>query len=263
MLRTPSRPRRARAGFTLIELLIVIAIIGILAGLMAGGINYVQNSAKRNTCLNNLRQWGGALTQYLAEHKDKFPTYDGSDLKSETAWFNALPPYLEKSLNTSTYRDLAANGRSIPHPGDGSQSLFLCPVDGGESGKWESDATEHAANLGYYSSYTMNTWVKNAANKPPLTERLRRSQLQSASAFVVMTETCHGSVGGANPASNLYDPETGATAFRHNQAINLLFADGHSASFPKGTVWDAGMTSEDNRGGLQWNPNRGVDNQPL
>ena len=36
-------------GFTLIELMIVVAILGILAGLMTGVIGYIQNSAKVTT----------------------------------------------------------------------------------------------------------------------------------------------------------------------------------------------------------------------
>lgn len=258
----PLQPRRGRAaGFTIIELIIVVAIIGILAGLMTGVISYVQNSAKRNTCLNNLRQWGGALKLYMSEHGGKFPTYDGSKLDSDTAWFNVLPPYLEKSANTASFRDLDAAKKPIPFPGDGGKSLFLCPCDEGpDGGLGLDDAT---GNHSYYSSYTMNTWVKSSGNKPPLSERLRETQLRFPSAFVVLTEVCHGRDSGANLARNLVDPDSRASAFRHNQSINLLFADGHSASFPRSVVWEDGKTEEDNMGGLQWNPNRGPDNKPL
>ena len=51
------------SAFTLIELLIVIAIIGILAGLMAGGISAAMDSAKATTIGNNGRNIVQAIMQ--------------------------------------------------------------------------------------------------------------------------------------------------------------------------------------------------------
>lgn len=253
-------PLRRDHGFTLIELMIVVAILGILAGLMTGVIGYIQNSAKRNECLNNLRQWGGAMSMYLDEHRSRtFPTYE-ADLTSETAWFNVLPPYLEKSSASAPYKELAAEGKPIPHPGEGSKSIFLCPLDDGPA--------EETDPKTYYSSYTMNVYVNDAENKPPRSKRLRDSQLKFPSAFVVMTETCDGRVGGATSGADqhLVSVEPAATAFRHNKSINLLFADGHAATMPQSAIWSDSMTKGQNLGGVQWNPNKDLsepDNQDL
>ena len=51
------------SAFTLIELLIVIAIIGILAGLMAGGISIAMDAAKATTIGNNGRNIVQAIVQ--------------------------------------------------------------------------------------------------------------------------------------------------------------------------------------------------------
>lgn len=52
---------KKRKGFTLIELLTVIAIIGILAGLAAGGIPMAMNKARQMVASNNLRNIAQAV----------------------------------------------------------------------------------------------------------------------------------------------------------------------------------------------------------
>ena len=236
----PFRPRGAAAAFTLVELLIVIAIIGMLAGLLAAGISYATNSARRNECLNNLRQWGGALSLFLDDHRNRsFPTF-GPAADEATAWYNVLPPYLEAGAVSAPFKDRS----SYPAPGDGSKTPFICPSDDGSS------LSETELGTKPYSSYQMNRWV-NAG------KRLRDTQLRFPSAFVVMTETCDFDAGGADPST--LAPAGSASAFRHNESINLLFADGHAANYQRASV----PSDRDNAGGLQWNPNKDLNNQDL
>ena len=69
---------RTRAGsraFTLVEMLVVIAIIGILAGLLMPALTRARESGRQTACMNNLRQLGMAFQAYAKAFDEYFPPY--------------------------------------------------------------------------------------------------------------------------------------------------------------------------------------------
>ena len=59
-------PSSRRRGFTLIELLVVIAIIAVLIALLLPAVQAAREAARRARCVNNLKQIGLAMHNYLS-----------------------------------------------------------------------------------------------------------------------------------------------------------------------------------------------------
>jgi prepilin-type N-terminal cleavage/methylation domain-containing protein len=58
------RMKRKSHGFTLVELLVVITIIGILMGLLIPAVNAARETARRNQCAANIKNFALAAVQY-------------------------------------------------------------------------------------------------------------------------------------------------------------------------------------------------------
>jgi prepilin-type N-terminal cleavage/methylation domain-containing protein/prepilin-type processing-associated H-X9-DG protein len=68
-----ARTRRQRYGMTLVELLAVIAIIGVLVALLLPAVQAARESARKQTCQNNLRQNTLATLQHADAHRGTLP----------------------------------------------------------------------------------------------------------------------------------------------------------------------------------------------
>jgi prepilin-type N-terminal cleavage/methylation domain-containing protein len=82
--------RRRATGFTLIELLIVIAVIGILAGMLIPAVALIRETARKSACGSNQRQIVMEMIAYSTETKYWPGTLDASQVPVPTSGAAAL-----------------------------------------------------------------------------------------------------------------------------------------------------------------------------
>ncbi len=90
-----------RRGFTLVELLVVVAVIGLLVGLLLPAVQASRESARRSKCASNLRQVGLAIAQFTDVHGGRWPeTTHTVEADPDTglftkAWIYSIGPFME------------------------------------------------------------------------------------------------------------------------------------------------------------------------
>lgn len=120
--------RKSLQGFSLVELLVVIAIIGSLMGLVVSAVQASRESARRMTCLNNVRQHGVSL-QLCHNTKNRYPPGRTGPSPLDVSWAFEILPYMDSrviydSWDPKKRTDDVVNSSAMRTP----IPTFICPT---------------------------------------------------------------------------------------------------------------------------------------
>ncbi len=208
---TMNRP--GRRGFTLVELLVVMAIIGVLVGLLLPAVQYVRNAARRTQCLSQMHQIAVAMDNYMDTKGSRGTFPYAAQLPTVTPQYPSLAKVLGPFMETN---DLVYNC-----PGD----IYYALTDA--SGNIIYDANGNVTpdySTSFWQkqglSYEYNGW--GPRSNPPLAGKTRpqaygskdnMNKIKNAETIVL---------------ANDFDPFHGPT--RDAGSRNFVFLDGHADS---------------------------------
>jgi prepilin-type N-terminal cleavage/methylation domain-containing protein len=145
----------SRRGFTLVELLIVIAIIGLLMGLLLPAVQSARERSRMATCNNNQRSIAQAMQSYVTTGKGAYPGW-AQYVKLQGGQEGAVPwtAKLLGQLDQAALRDQMLAGDSTVMSWDAPPVLavFNCPSDANTNPN--VGALSFAVNTGWYDDVT-------------------------------------------------------------------------------------------------------------
>ena len=203
-------------GFTLIELLVVIAIIAILAAILFPAFAKARESARRISCVSNLKQIGTGIMQYTQEYDEKLPpgadgAYDSNPANNTLSFY---PGIIKSYVQDATVYKCPSNSSTTYGKLQPTANVYLnhyC-ANGGDD-----NAIGNAAN-------DARDRPMNRAGTNPYSGGAALSVIKAPSQCILLAEN--------NDNINemdLYDEDN--VAFQgHLGTTNFLFVDGHVKS---------------------------------
>ena len=183
----------------MIELLIVIAIIAILAAMLLPALNKARETARKITCLSQLKTMASATLMYADQNGERIPP--GLRYNSWSAgnfWWSILIQTVNTKAPAKDYNTVM----------NGYYKIFVCPTEkiptGANSPKFQY--THYGINI-YFTHYTAPVRRMSSAKKPSAVVMQMDSNRKDSYAIIA----------------------DGYTSSRHgNGRMNSSYLDGHA-----------------------------------
>lgn len=219
-----SRSSRSHSLFalTLVELLVVIAVIGVLAGILLPTLGQGMASARRVQCMSNLKQLGVATQLYWNDFEgEAFRWKRGATNGGQIYWFG----WLQSGSEGSRKFDPALGAL---HPYLTGRGVNVCPAFSYVDPKLKLKATGSSYGYGY------NLNLSAPILQPPVNARnLHDPAMTALFADSAQINTFQSPATPAHPMlEEFYYLSTNESTvhFRHDGVSVTVFADGHTAN---------------------------------
>lgn len=214
-----------KRGFTLIELLVVIAIIAILAAILFPAFARARENARRASCMNNLKQIGLGIMQYVQDYDERYPSaLDGVIGGPYTRQTVAGTPGRKYRLNGNGVANDYISWMDMIFPYVKSVQIFDCP-----SQAQTNTYTPSYAYNGSISGYDNDKYGRPAATRNmgnSMAEIQRAAEVAMVSDYLGLYNFANTPYQYAITAAN----RAGDSPFLspHFQGTSIAFADGHA-----------------------------------
>lgn len=250
-----------RKGFTLIELLVVIAIIAILAAILFPVFARARESARRSSCLSNLKQIGLGLMMYTQDYDEQLP---------KTAFANPQVPPLGWAMSgywlwQQQIYDYVKSKQVFYCPSSAFGGSLSSGVGGFREGNYGANNGAMGISLAVFQApaetYQIMDWGGFIGNGwdpiVPCTSHQKYGWMPGGGPGSAVNKT---PASGKSCASSTLAPGSAEygdfTSGRHFEGINIGFADGHVKWVKSIKVYNAAMDWwGSNTSG--WSPTRG------
>jgi prepilin-type N-terminal cleavage/methylation domain-containing protein/prepilin-type processing-associated H-X9-DG protein len=238
----------SRRGFTLVELLVVIGIIALLISMLLPSLNRARESAKSVACLSQLRQIGSASALYVNEYRGYLVP---SHVLPGTPDGDRVHQFLKKYVPNTAGRTVWTCPNAIPGVNDefpltygANQSVHVFansflpknpPLAKITRIRTPAECIAFADASQTSGVFTTGGWLDNTGypGAPFLEAPGNYTDPNSAPVTASMMNTSLNALPGWQDRDITGANYHGRWRHAGNTRINVVFVDGHAASFPK------------------------------